>query len=346
MDLWGMSMKTTTTTTTNPFSVFKGLIHEKPSSFNLAKVGVFNEMKFSSSRRYLSFVVRTSNNNSSSSSSPADDEWSFTEGDIFTGDNSNPENSTDSLARKAQRINLDWREFRANLLRQENAEKAKSEGHNLGEPSLEIKPLGSTWAHPIIVPETGCVLVATEKLDGVRAFERTVVLLLRLGTRHPQQGPFGVVINRPLHKKMKHMKPTNHELATTFGDCSLHFGGPLDASTFLLKTGERQKPKLLRFEEAIPGLCFGARFGLEKAAALVKRGIVKPQDFRFFIGYAGWQLDQLIEEVDSGYWHVAACSSNLLSGVSSSENLWEEILQLMGGPYSELSRKPKEDLQE
>ncbi|WJZ84236.1 hypothetical protein VitviT2T_003850 [Vitis vinifera] len=75
------------------------------------------------------------------------------------------------------------------------------------------------------------------KLDGVRSFERTVVLLLRSGTRHPQEGPFGVVINRALHKTIKHMKPINLELATTFAECSLHFGGPLEASMFLLKTG-------------------------------------------------------------------------------------------------------------
>lgn len=200
------------------------------------------------------------------------------------------------------------------------------------------------WAHPISVPEAGSILVATEKLDGVGTFERSVVLLLRSGTRHPQEGPFGVVINRPLHKKIKHMKPNNVELATTFADCSLHFGGPLEASMFLLKTGE--KPKIPGFEEVIPGLCFGARNSLDEAMGLVKKGLLKPNDFQFFVGYAGWQLDQLREEIDSNYWHVAACSTNLLFGSSpvSSEGLWEEILQLMGGQYSELSRKPKQDL--
>jgi putative transcriptional regulator len=225
------------------------------------------------------------------------------------------------------------------------AEKAESDAHSQTGTPQESKPLSLKWAHPIPVPETGCVLVATEKLDGVRTFERTVVLLLRSGTRHPQEGPFGVVINRPLNKKVRHMKPTNMELATTFADFSLHFGGPLEASMFLLKTGE--KTKLEEFEEVIPGLCFGARNSLDEAAALVKKGVLKPQDFRFFVGYAGWQLDQLREEIESNYWYVAACSSNLICGGSSgssSESLWEEILQLMGGHYSELSRKPKRDV--
>lgn len=201
------------------------------------------------------------------------------------------------------------------------------------------------WAHPISAPENGCLLVATEKLDGVRTFERTVVLLLRSGTKNPQEGPFGIVINRPLHKKMKHMNPTNIELATTFSDCSLHFGGPLDASMFLLRA--RDTSGLPGFEEVIPGVYFGSRNSLDEASALIKKGAFRPQDFRFFMGYAGWQLDQLRDEIDSDYWHVAACSTNLISWMSqnsSSNDLWEEILQLMGGPYSELSRKPKQDM--
>ncbi|KAK0575926.1 hypothetical protein LWI29_009247 [Acer saccharum] len=108
---------------------------------------------------------------------------------------------------------------------------------------------------------------------------------------------------------------------------------------FLLKTGQSKLPG---FEEVIPGLCFGARNSLDEAAGLVKKGVLKPQDFRFFVGYAGWQLDQLREEIDSDYWYVAACSSDLICG--GSENLWKEILQLMGGQYSELSRKPKQDI--
>ena len=38
-----------------------------------------------------------------------------------------------------------------------------------------------TEQNPILVPDTGCVLVATVKLDGVRSFEGIVVLLLRYG---------------------------------------------------------------------------------------------------------------------------------------------------------------------
>ncbi|XP_023550640.1 uncharacterized protein LOC111808722 isoform X2 [Cucurbita pepo subsp. pepo] len=364
MDLFAVNVKNTATPPP-PFSL-KHSFPDRPISCSLAKpsrrfscshpfgaqllrlleIRVFRPRICSPVSVSRSFLVRAiAKKNQDNSPSPENGDHSVPGDDAKSNNISDGSKSNETSSKKAHHINLDWREFRANLFSREQAEKVEADMDIQSENAHESKTLGLKWAHPIPVPETGCVLVATEKLDGVRTFERTVILLLRSGSRHPQEGPFGVVINRPLHKKIKHMKPTNLDLATTFSDCSLHFGGPLEASMFLLKTGE--KSKLHGFEEVIPGLCFGARNSLDEAAVLVKKGILKPQDFRFFVGYAGWQLDQLREEIESDYWYVAACSSNLICGGasdSSSEGLWEEILQLMGGDYSELSRKPKQDM--
>ncbi|PIA47141.1 hypothetical protein AQUCO_01400086v1 [Aquilegia coerulea] len=268
-------------------------------------------------------------------------------GNSSSGNNEpNPEEGGSKGSTPPSKSNMfditDWRKFRANLVHQEKVQLLDVDTNFHDRVSHEIsKPLGLKWAHSISVPETGCVLVATEKLDGVPSFERTVVLLLKSGNTHPHEGPFGVFINRPLHKKIKHLKSTNPDLATTFADCSLYSGGPLEANMFLLNAGE--KPQGPDFEQVIPGLCFGARNNLDEAAALVKKGVLRPRDFRFFVGYAGWQLDQLREEIESNYWYVAACSANLINGGGSSSGLWEEILQLMGGHYSEISKKPKQD---
>ncbi|KAK6937989.1 Protein of unknown function UPF0301 [Dillenia turbinata] len=356
MDLWAIHVKSSSNS--SPVLVRKLKTQKSISvSRNLGNLEIIlSKRNFSSSfssfssssygYRCRSFVLRAMAKKNRDNSSSGNGDESIPESGGFKGKNpsSDGNGSNDATSHKSHRINSDWREFRATLFVREQAEIADSDAHNPDKASLDSKPLGLKWAHPIPVPETGCVLVATEKLDGVRIFERTVVLLLRSGSRHPQEGPFGVVINRPLHKKIKHMKPNSLDLATTFGDCSLHFGGPLEVSMFLLRTAE--KSGLTGFEEVIPGICFGARNSLDEAAGLVKKGLLKPQDFRFFLGYAGWQLDQLREEIESDYWYVAACSANLICADtdSSSEGLWGEILQLMGGHYSELSRKPKQDM--
>ncbi|KAL3641480.1 hypothetical protein CASFOL_016448 [Castilleja foliolosa] len=282
----------------------------------------------------------SSNSNSNSSSSSGNNDHLKSGGDGLKGNNNK---SGDTSSHKSQRKPLDWREFRALLYTHEQDHDYVQNQDKTPPP--RSKPLPLKWAHPISAPENGCLLVATEKLDGVRTFERSVILLLRSGTKNPQEGPYGIIINRPLNKKMKHMNPTNIDLGTTFADCSLHFGGPLDASMFLLQAGKTTR--LRGLEEVIPGLYFGSRNSLDEASGLVKKGALGPRDFRFFMGYAGWQMDQLIEEIEADYWYVAACSENLISGISqnsSTVDLWEEVLGLMGGHYSELSRKPKQDM--
>ncbi|XP_062227889.1 uncharacterized protein LOC133926125 [Phragmites australis] len=199
------------------------------------------------------------------------------------------------------------------------------------------------WAHSIPMPESGCVLVATEELDGNSTFERTVILLLRLGSRDAYDGPFGIILNRPLYTKMKHVNPSFAEQATPFGDCSLLFGGPVDMSIFLMRTNDARPIK--GFEEVVPGVSFGFWTHLEKASIFLKNGAVKPEDLKFYVGYSAWDHDQLLSEIDAGYWAVTSCSSGLITDALTTDPscLWTEILQLMGGQYSELSQKPKQD---
>lgn len=300
------------------------------------------------SLRYRSLAVAATGKkkNSDNPSSSGNNDPPLPEGDGPQGANpANDKSKTDDSALHFHHPFVDWRDFRANLVirKHEILDSVDSPEGSVSHKTPSPK-LGPKWAHPIPFPEPGCVLVATERLDGVRSFERTVVLLLRQGTRDPREGPFGVIINRPLHKKIKHMNPSNTSLATTFAECSLLFGGPLDTSMFLIKTGESSS--VPGFEQVVPGICYGARNSLDDAAELVKKGVLRAEDFRFFVGYAGWQLDQLRQEIKENYWVVAACSSSLISGGSladDSSGLWGEILQLMGGQYSELSRKPKKD---
>ncbi|WOL03625.1 hypothetical protein Cni_G12345 [Canna indica] len=297
--------------------------------------------------QHRSIVVRASgekNNHGSHPSSGKNDPSNSEEDGLHETASQFDKSKSNEYTKKSHHILSDWRNFRANLVAREQEQLLDSNSLTEGTTSHESSQrLGLKWAHPIPVPESGCVLVATEKLDGVPSFERTVILLLRLGSRDPRDGPFGIILNRPLHRKIKHMKPSNPDLATIFSDCSVHCGGPLEANMFLLRSGENVP--LPGFEEVVSGVFFGSRNSLDEAAALVKRGIFRPKDFRFYVGYAGWQFDQLLHEVESNYWIVAACSAQLINGATSdsSSNLWEEILQLMGGQYSELSRKPKQD---
>ncbi|TVU36247.1 hypothetical protein EJB05_18172 [Eragrostis curvula] len=236
-----------------------------------------------------------------------------------------------------------WRDVRASFVIPKLEQTVDANNPPQTANDGKVYRLPRKWAHPIPMPESGCVLVATEELDGNGTFERTVILLLKPGSRDAYDGPFGIILNRPLYTKMKHVNPSFGEQATPFGDCSLFFGGPVDMSVFLMRTNDARAAK--GFEEVVPGVYFGFRTDLDKASTLIKNGALKPDDLKFYMGYSAWDHDQLLSEIEAGYWVVTSCNSGLITDAVTTDPscLWTEILQLMGGQYSELSQKPKQD---
>ncbi|KAG6540984.1 hypothetical protein Mapa_017654 [Marchantia paleacea] len=229
----------------------------------------------------------------------------------------------------------DWRSFRARLVvsEQQTSEIEETETSDGKATNNDLAgTLPKRWAHPILAPETGCVLIATDKIDGQQSFERSVILLLSPGSTNPREGPYGLILNRPLSCRIKDIKPKDRTLVKFFGNCQVHHGGPLDEDMFLLLHGTEG---VKGYREVIPGVYYGAASGLEEI--MRER---RPLDYRFFFGYSGWSVDQLKKEIEQGLWCVAACSTDLITGHSAA-GLWEEILLLMGGKYAELSKRPR-----
>lgn len=227
-------------------------------------------------------------------------------------------------------LDADWRSFRARLVAGEQAFSSQESSPNSdldttmnGPPSVSI---GDKWAHAIHEPEKGCLLIATEKLDGVHIFERTVVLLLSMGP----VGPTGIILNRPSLMSIKEMRSTSLDVSGTFSDRPLFFGGPLEEGLFLVRGDDGVRNSGV-FDEVMNGLCYGTKESVGCAAEMVKRNVVSVGEFRFFDGYCGWEKEQLRDEIRAGYWSVAACSPNVVAlATVGSVGLWEEVLGLMG----------------
>jgi len=206
-------------------------------------------------------------------------------------------------------------------------------------PQQPVKKIGDKWAHPLVEPEKGCLLIATEKLDGSHIFERTVILLLSSGAR--QLGPVGVILNRPSLMSIKEASETifadDADIAAAFAGRPLFFGGPLEECFFILGPraaaaagGSDAVARTGLFEEVMPGLHYGTRETVGCAAELAKRGVVGVRDFRFFDGFCGWEREQLRDEVRAGLWHVAACSAAVLGLATVVKGgLWEEVQGLV-----------------
>lgn len=213
------------------------------------------------------------------------------------------------------------------------------------QPQPVKKTIGDRWAHPLVEPEKGCLLIATEKLDGSHIFERTVILLLSSGARH-KLGPVGVILNRPSLMSIKEASETifadDADIAAAFAGRPLFFGGPLEECFFILGPRAQQTAaggisggsdvvaRTGLFEEVMPGLHYGTRETVGCAAELAKRGVVGVRDFRFFDGFCGWEREQLRDEVRAGLWHVAACSAAVLGLTTVVKGgLWDEVQGLV-----------------
>ncbi|GAA0156877.1 transporter [Lithospermum erythrorhizon] len=234
-------------------------------------------------------------------------------------------------------VSADWRSFRARLIAAEQA-LTISELSVAIDPDKAVEqppptiPIGDKWVHSIHEPEKGCLLIATEKLDGVHIFEKTVVLLLSVGPI----GPIGLILNRPSLMSIKELKSSSSlDISGIFSERSLFFGGPLEEGLFLLGPKDKESNDSVEksgvFEEVMNGLYYGTKENVGCGAEMVKRDVVGVDEFRFFDGYCAWEKEQLRDEIRAGYWTVAACSPTVI-GLSSvgSAGLWEEVLELMG----------------
>lgn len=227
----------------------------------------------------------------------------------------------------APTIDADWRSFRAQLILKEqysNSVNPAAAAVTAAKPGPA--KIADKWAHPLVEPEKGCLLIATEKLDGSHIFERTVILLL--------SADMGVILNRPSLMSIKEAQSITAEtdIAGVFSGRPLFFGGPLEECFFLLGPREAANDVVGRtglFEEVMPGLHYGMQESVGSAAELVKRGVANMRDFRFFDGFCAWEHEQLRDEVRAGLWRVAACSPAVLGLTSVVKGgLWEEVQEL------------------
>jgi len=197
------------------------------------------------------------------------------------------------------------------------------------------------WAHPISHVETGCVLVANERLGGV--FHRTVVLIIG---HDEHTGSTGVCINRPMPGNLlkvgsETVSNLDLSLKMAFNTASVAYGGPVMQADYsiLHGFGEVEGSKKIA-----PGIFVG---GSQELMHCVRRNHFKPSDALFIKGHATWIPSQLSREVSAGVWDIASVSSDFIlryartpKDVEDKDNgLWSDILMCMGGKYAEISRR-------
>lgn len=221
-----------------------------------------------------------------------------------------------------------WRAFRAKLIAREQAHGFSLSSIPYPDGTTVPSTIGDHWVHTIPEIEKGCLLIGTEKLDGVHVYQRSLILILSTGPI----GPTGIILNRPSQITVNEMWQSPLYASPAFSESSLFPGGPMEDVLFLLTPDEKGVKRVDRsgiFTKVMEGLYFGTSESIGCAAEMVRRGEIRVRDLRFFNGYCAWEGTQLREEIRAGLWTVAACSPSIIGLTTGGDGLRQEVLGLL-----------------
>ncbi|KAI5078229.1 hypothetical protein GOP47_0005900 [Adiantum capillus-veneris] len=190
----------------------------------------------------------------------------------------------------------DWRAFRARLLQKTASLDAAAAAVSAESGTPEL------WAHSITQPEPGCLLIAnpTAFLSRQQYFHQAVIFLFA----HSNEGSAGLILNRPTEYNLGQLAGFE-ELLPDFASCPLYMGGDVGANALHVVHGVHGLEDSM---QVIPGVYMG---GIKSMKASVQRGESKPDDYRWFVRYAGWGPGQLEREIAMGVWSFCLFISKL-----------------------------------
>lgn len=178
-----------------------------------------------------------------------------------------------------------------------------------------------------INPSSGCLLLAEPFMEDTH-FKRSVILL----TEYKKEGAFGFTLNKPLDV-------TINDVITDFPefDAPVFMGGPVQPdSLFYIHT----QGEAIENSQHITGNLYWAG-NFEQLKEMISNQQIFPHEIMFFIGYSGWDFEQLEAEIKEESWLISNLKTNSLNELKHKE-LWKNTLQKMGNKCAALANFPED----
>ncbi|MDB5281682.1 MAG: protein yqgE [Bacteroidota bacterium] len=159
-------------------------------------------------------------------------------------------------------------------------------------------------------------------------FRRTVVLVCE---HNDENGTVGLIVNKPINLRL-------NDVVEDFPPFKgkLFLGGPVGTDTlqFLHSRGDEIEGSVKLNE----GLYWGGNF--EQLKLIIQSGKMKPAEIRFFLGYSGWGIGQLAQEMKDNSWIVTKATDKHIFKIPH-EDIWRETMKEMGGVYNTMAGYPE-----
>ncbi|PSG88359.1 YqgE/AlgH family protein [Aurantibacter aestuarii] len=178
-----------------------------------------------------------------------------------------------------------------------------------------------------IKPKKGDLLFAEPTILGDISFNRSVILL----TNHSKDGSIGFILNKPLNFLLSDLIP---EIEQEF---KVYNGGPVEQDNLYFI---HKKPDLIPDSIEINNeIYWGGNFDV--ALQLIKDKKLDSNDIKFFLGYSGWDFNQLEVELKNNAWIVSKNPYKNKIINKDYEFFWKEKMLELGGEYSIWSNAPE-----
>ena len=180
---------------------------------------------------------------------------------------------------------------------------------------------------PTIQPSKGHLLVAEPSIIGDLSFNRSVILL----ADHGKDGSVGFILNKPLDFSITDLLPDVN------GNFTVYNGGPVEQDNlYFIHNIPEMIPGSIEISN---GIFWGGDFDATKI--LINNGQISKDNIRFFLGYTGWEAEQLVDEMRAKSWIVTQNThQNRIIG-KPAMHFWKEKIAEIGGNYLIWSNAPE-----
>jgi putative transcriptional regulator len=170
----------------------------------------------------------------------------------------------------------------------------------------------------------GALLVSEPMLSDPNFF-RSVILL----TEHDPEGTLGFVLNHISAVNVDNVLPE-----FSVKGIPIFIGGPVgnDQLFFIHTIGE----ELHNSSKLMDGLYLGG--DMTHLEFMLNNNLASTQQIRFFVGYSGWEPQQLSKEIDENSWIVT--KTNPTQVMRDSDEYWKEVMIGLGKEFEVLSKFP------
>lgn len=175
--------------------------------------------------------------------------------------------------------------------------------------------------------ERGSLLVSYPFLED-DYFYRSVICMIE----HNEEGSFGLIINKKMPYKIGEAVPILSHLSN-----HIYMGGPVDTqSLFFLHPYKDLKDTMF--------VCEGVYMNgdLNELKDMIELDFARGEDVRFYLGYAGWSVGQLQDEIKEKSWLISSPNPSLIYEEGSDDLTWRKAIESLGEEYKDIAKFPRD----